>query len=607
MAIEYNFKYMPLVGKLSGESMVRQTETAINEIAQIVNENTAQAEIINTLAETANLNSAEALEKANEALNTSSRVYITETSAVNLNNYCESQLIYIGSTASQNLPVSHKGFLEVKTNDDKTQATQVFTDDVDRKFYVRTGAITATTTGDVTTYTASYGDWVDIPNVTDLDNYLALAGGVMSGDIEFSASEWKIKGSDIDNDAELSIVGATDNLNGSSLNLYGRNHTEGGAFELNANNGTYTKTLKGDAIGNLKWDGNSVALAKDFLPLSGGTLTGNVYTTPYYDSTIVDPEGGQTLIVSKGKVAKGTAPSNDEWHTMVMAVDNSGLTNNANKYGQVETAVKTDGSVETNVQAYKNEANSTTSVKISVGYDANGNAFTSAPTPTAGDNSTKIATTAFVNTKAGDYLPLSGGTMTGGIKRNGVAIINTADNGYVQYNGGKDDTSSYICIYGKNHSSNPGTINLRAYDGTNSRYLHLEPNGTLNWGGLDISPQTWKSSSFSDKSAASGTRTNLGSYTLTKGTWLICIAVNFPSNANGYRDINISNSSAGSQLDRYRYYRCAPANGSDTHITWTIFDSASANITRYVNVLQNSGSALTVGGGYIAFRLSNDA
>lgn len=149
--------------------------------------------------------------------------------------------------------------------------------------------------------------------------------------------------------------------------------------------------------------------ADNYLPLNGGTLTGNVYTTPYYDSTIVDPEGGQTLIVSKGKVAKGTAPSNNEWHTMVMAVDNSGSTNNANKYGQIETGVKTDGSVETVLQTYKNEANSTTSAKISVGYDANGNVFTSAPTPTAGDNSTKIATTAFVN----NYLPLSGGTMTG--------------------------------------------------------------------------------------------------------------------------------------------------------------------------------------------------
>jgi Chaperone of endosialidase len=38
-----------------------------------------------------------------------------------------------------------------------------------------------------------------------------------------------------------------------------------------------------------------------------------------------------------------------------------------------------------------------------------------APTPTAGDNDTSIATTAFVVTKAGNYLPLAGGTLTGNL------------------------------------------------------------------------------------------------------------------------------------------------------------------------------------------------
>jgi hypothetical protein len=38
-----------------------------------------------------------------------------------------------------------------------------------------------------------------------------------------------------------------------------------------------------------------------------------------------------------------------------------------------------------------------------------------APTPSAGDNDTSIATTAFVNTKAGNYLPLVGGTLTGNL------------------------------------------------------------------------------------------------------------------------------------------------------------------------------------------------
>ena len=188
-SIKYQFKYMPLVGKLPGKAMAEQTEQAINEIAEIVNDNTAQAEIINTLAEEANANSVEALEKATEALETSGRVYITKPNAVNLNDFCESELLYIGSTNSTNLPVASKGFLEVKTNDDKTEATQVFVADSNAKVYTRSGAITAQTVGDVTTYTASYGSWVQIATKADLTDYLPLTGGTMSGTVEESVTD----------------------------------------------------------------------------------------------------------------------------------------------------------------------------------------------------------------------------------------------------------------------------------------------------------------------------------------------------------------------------------------------------------------------------------
>ena len=141
----------------------------------------------------------------------------------------------------------------------------------------------------------------------------------------------------------------------------------------------------------------------DYMPLSGGTLTGNIYTTPYYDATIESPEGGQTLIVSKGHSTKGTPPSEDEWHTLAMAVDSTGSTNNLHKYGQMETAVYANGKTESYLGVYKNEANSTTGAKIVIGYDANGNVYTAAPTPAAADNSTKIATTAYVNTKLSGY------------------------------------------------------------------------------------------------------------------------------------------------------------------------------------------------------------
>ncbi len=576
MAIEYNFKYMPLVGKLSGESMVQQTETAINEIAKIVNDNTAQADIINTLAETANSNSVEALEKANEALETSGRVYITETLAVNLDSYCESQLIYINNAFSQNLPVAHKGFLEVKTNDDKTQATQVFADDVDKKFYVRTGAITAETVGDVTTYTASYGEWANIPNSTDLDDYLPLAGGTMSGDIEFSASEFAIKGNDIANDGEISVVGATDNLNGASLNLYGRNHTESGAFELNANNGTLTKTLKGDTSGSLSWDGNELATrsyvdnkANDYLPLSGGTMTGGI---SYF--------GADSKTFGIG-LSSATHDNIDIGWTY------------SNKYGAGAGFRSTSytGDESGGFNFWCTDGNT---VKRLIGK----------PDGTLTWSGTAIS----LNGHTHSYLPLSGGTMTGVITRNGIVVGTSSETSYTQYLGGTDNTSANIVLYGKNHSSQAGRVTIRAKDGSNDTALYLTPAGGLTWGGLDISPQKLTTVAFDEKNIATGTRTNLGTFTLTKGTWLITATCQFPNNSNGYRYLGISSSSTGDQINRFSSVTCSPASGIGTHIIFSTIHAVSSSTTFYLNVTQTSGSTLTTSNsGVRLFRLSHDA
>lgn len=256
MAIEYNFKYMPLVGKLSGKSMTEQTETAINEIAKIVNENTAQAEIINTLAEEANANSVEALEKATEAINTASRVYLKQTTAVNLNDYCESQLLYIDNLSSTNLPVSSKGFLEIKTNDDKTQATQVYIDNTNKNLYVRTGTITAQQVGDVTNYVASYGAWVKISNALDLENYLPLSGGTMTGAIKGTGTFLANKVSTF----YSQINGGITTNDGAKIILFGKDEaTRSGRFYIDANDGTNNKRFEGCPDGTLLWNGKNVA------------------------------------------------------------------------------------------------------------------------------------------------------------------------------------------------------------------------------------------------------------------------------------------------------------------------------------------------------------
>jgi hypothetical protein len=65
-----------------------------------------------------------------------------------------------------------------------------------------------------------------------------------------------------------------------------------------------------------------------------------------------------------------------------------------------------------------NLAGSTLSIDLSAYAPLASPTFTGdpkAPTPTAGDNDTSIATTAFVTTKAANYLPLIGGTLTGNL------------------------------------------------------------------------------------------------------------------------------------------------------------------------------------------------
>ena len=156
---DYNFQYTPLTGRLPGKSFVKQTEQAINELAGIVNKGAVQVGVITNLANQANDNSEEALEKATEALETAGRVYITLPNLDNADDYFDSQLYYFSNSHSANLPVEDTGFLEVKTNDTKTAAEQVFIADTTGLMYMRHGDITSTEVGDETVYSVTWETW----------------------------------------------------------------------------------------------------------------------------------------------------------------------------------------------------------------------------------------------------------------------------------------------------------------------------------------------------------------------------------------------------------------------------------------------------------------
>ena len=94
-------------------------------------------------------------------------------------------------------------------------------------------------------------------------------------------------------------------------------------------------------------------------------------------------------------VVKGTAPTDGSRYWDFRACDSEGR-NVQNSLGGMTVAYNTDGSVETRLLAYKAEHGVSTSTSIRVGYRANGDVFTQAPTPPADDNSTQIATTEWV-------------------------------------------------------------------------------------------------------------------------------------------------------------------------------------------------------------------
>ena len=160
---DYEFRYAPLTGRLTGKQMIEQTEQAINALASQVDSAAGQVEIISTLANEANENAATALETAEEALATTGRTYITVSTQTDANNYYDSQLIYIADSTSTNIPVADTGMLEVKTNDNKTACEQVFISDSSGDAYYRNGAITAETVGDVTTYSVTWSGWSSQP------------------------------------------------------------------------------------------------------------------------------------------------------------------------------------------------------------------------------------------------------------------------------------------------------------------------------------------------------------------------------------------------------------------------------------------------------------
>lgn len=305
MAERYNFKYLPLVGKLPGKSMVEQTETAINELASVVYDNVGHVGNLAEEVQTANTNASNALNKATEALETSGRVYIKQIAAVDVNDYYDSELYYINNDGSTNIPVRDRGFLEVKTNDDKTACEQVFIADSTGTPYYRHGRITEQTLGEETTYVVTWSSWYRAATTEyvqgELTNYLPLSGGTMTGDIIFGNNEAYIQKQDESilgyNQFEIgwgrpeTSAGTEWRADGAKMafhSYHADNTKDDGAFAILATDGVNNKQLNGNPSGDLTWNGKNLDHTVDYSVYK----TAQQFTAPTIFSSRVKDLGG---------------------------------------------------------------------------------------------------------------------------------------------------------------------------------------------------------------------------------------------------------------------------------------------------------------------------
>ena len=100
---------------------------------------------------------------------------------------------------------------------------------------------------------------------------------------------------------------------------------------------------------------------------------------------------------------------------------------------------------------------------------------------------------------------------------------------------------------------------------------------------------------ISNASQTSGSAFAAGSFTLTKGEYLVTLTGRWSANANGYRQLWVSSTSTGSALDWASVVSAPATNGAITSVQLTVLlQVTAASTTFYAVAQQNSSSSLTL-------------
>ena len=111
------------------------------------------------------------------------------------------------------------------------------------------------------------------------------------------------------------------------------------------------------------------------------------------------------------------------------------------------------------------------------------------------------------------------------------------------------------------------------------------------------------SSAIADKDVATANNTNLGSFTLEAGAWIVFIHVYFSANTNGRRAVWLATSATGSNMEGQTLDNRAPVNGAGTTCKIQAVFTPAVSTTYYLNCYQNSGSTLTASTRYTLIKL----
>lgn len=204
-----------------------------------------------------------------------------------------------------------------------------------------------------------------------------------------------------------------------------------------------------------------VSEAKTALGITGDIVSHNAseFLTSHQSlsSCVKNVVTNNQTIKSTG-ITRGTAPSSAQTFGIAFSDNN-------NKYiGNIYGQYATDKSTYVGLYAYKGTTTSNgDNAYIRVGYDASGNVYTSAPTPATADNSTQIATTAFVKAQGyltshqslANYVTTNTDQSISGIKSHSKHISILGD-----YVGNESSTNGRSCLYLKANRDTDGKSGL---------------------------------------------------------------------------------------------------------------------------------------------------